>query len=339
MDKPEKKAPVKKTPAKKKAPVKKKVPVKKKAVKKPVIKVAKAKPKPKKKTVKKMTVKQTKSPAKPTNLKVSHEVFVNAFISNGYNASRAYMTAYGCADSTARNNAYRLLENEGIKLAIRKALEESFEENDISPQRVLEEIAKMAYSNMDDFITINDDGSPYVNLTNVKGKRRKLAAIQELTSETYMEKTGDDKNPVVPVKKTKLKLADKRGSLELLGRHLKMFSDLAPSPDKAIKSILEKSRDGELTPLEAAYEINILGLPLPEVLKLQIAKTDITPMVDDAKGMTVEEIERRAREAFASQDRERIDFLPKRQQEVLELKEQMKSEDSFAPVSDRDDIP
>ena len=98
-----------------------------------------------------------------------------------------------------------------------------------------------------------------------------------------------------------------------------------------MRSILKRAMGGEITPMEAAYQINILGLPLPEVLKLQLARADNTPPPDDDKGMSVEEMERRAQEAFQSQNMERTTFLPERRQDVIDLKEQMKNVESFGP--------
>lgn len=98
-----------------------------------------------------------------------------------------------------------------------------------------------------------------------------------------------------------------------------------------VKAILKRTLDGDLTPLEAAYEINMLGLPLPEVLKLQLSKVDHTPPPDDAKCPTVEEMERKAQEAMDSIQRDLDHFVPERRKEVIELKEQMKNMESFGP--------
>lgn len=127
---------------------------------------------------KKVTKKGKQQPGKKAvarSLREKHEIFVKAFASNGFNATRAYVTAFGCAESTARRNASRLLTKADIQEAVRQSIDGVLEELEISPQRVLEEIAKMAFCNMDDFVKINDDGSAYVDFSAVKGKRRKMA--------------------------------------------------------------------------------------------------------------------------------------------------------------------
>jgi hypothetical protein len=77
----------------------------------------------------------------------------------------------------------------------------------------------MGFSNMMDYISVQD-GDAYVDLS--KLTREQAAAIQEITVEEYTEGRGKDKRDI---RKTRFKLTDKRGSLELLGRYLKLFSD------------------------------------------------------------------------------------------------------------------
>lgn len=261
-------------------------------------------------------------------LKATHEVFVKAFVSNNFNATKAYMTAFGCSESVARRNASRLLTNADIKKAILHELEEAFEELEINPQKILEEIAKLAFCNMDDFTGINEDGTPFVDLSAVRGKRRKMAAVQELTSETYMEKTGDKENPIVTVKRVKLKLADKGINLERLGRYYKMFSDLTPSPDKTIKATLLKVQSGEMTPRDAAYHLQVNGLALPEILKIELSKDKEEGDGYD-EGPTSEELDRRFLEGIANVEKEREHFVPARQAEVAAMKEEMKDVGSW----------
>lgn len=271
--------------------------------------------------------KTAKKPVKKP-LKVSHEAFVKAFIAHNFNATRAYMAVYKCTEATARRNASALLTNTDIQAAVRRALDDTLEDLEITPQRVLEEIARMAFSNMEDFIKINEDGSTYADLSAVKGRRKKLAAIQEITSETYMEKTGDEDNPVVPVKKVKLKLADKKSNLELLGKYLKIFSDAAPAPDKFTAEILEQVLNGELTVRDAVYKLQIKGLPLPEVLKIEFSKQ--APEEGDASDSpSADELDKRYQEAIAAAEGQREGFLPVRQAEVAEIKESMKHLEAF----------
>jgi len=96
---------------------------------------------------------------------------------------------------------------------------------------------------------------------------------------------------------------------------------------KTIK-ILERIRLGEMTTREAGYEFAMLGLPLPEVIKIELSKQDPEPN-DPQETLTPEELERKYQEQISQIDVQKKTFVPKRQKEVAQLKEDMKSGESF----------
>ena len=71
-----------------------------------------------------------------------------------------------------------------------------------------------------DYIKTTEEGDAYVDLSNLT--REQAAAIQQITVDEFVD--GRGKN-VREVKRTRLKLADKNRSLELLGKHLKLFTE------------------------------------------------------------------------------------------------------------------
>lgn len=98
-------------------------------------------------------------------------------------------------------------------------------------------------------------------------------------------------------------------------------------------NIIEKVQKGELTVIEAGYEFAKLGLPLPEVLKIQLTRVKDQGGEDpgDYTPISEEELERRATERLAAIQKQRDEFLPERRAEVAEIKERLKDQDSFAP--------
>jgi Terminase small subunit len=113
----------------------------------------------------------------------------------------------------------------------------------ISADAVLQELARIAFANMMDYMIIQS-GEAYVDLSRVT--REQAAAIQEITSETYIdgyEGKGEEKKPIV-VKRTKVKLGDKRASLELLGKHLKLFIDRTETLD--LNALFDRMSAAEL---------------------------------------------------------------------------------------------
>lgn len=96
----------------------------------------------------------------------------------------------------------------------------------VTKERVLEELALLAFANQADFIVIQADGSAYTDLSGMT--REQLAAIQEITVDTYQEGRGDD---AVPVKSVKIKLAPKTAALELLGKNQRLFAEVLEHSD------------------------------------------------------------------------------------------------------------
>lgn len=134
------------------------------------------------------------------------------------NGSRA-AESVGYSAKTSASIASRLLTKVKVKSEVERILAERTKKLNISAEKVLGELAKMAFSNMQDYIRIQN-GEAYIDLSTLT--REQAAAIQEITSEVYTEGRGEDARDI---KRTKFKLAEKRGALELLGKHLKLFTD------------------------------------------------------------------------------------------------------------------
>src|SRR5262249_39825482 len=90
---------------------------------------------------------------------------------------------------------------------------------DVTADRVIKELAYLGFANMQDYIRVTDDGYAYVNLSELT--REQAAAIQQLDCETYTEQGENGRE----VKKVKIKLADKKSALELLGKHVGVFKE------------------------------------------------------------------------------------------------------------------
>lgn len=96
----------------------------------------------------------------------------------------------------------------------------------VTTERVLEELSFMAYANQADFVVISEDGEMHTDFSNLT--REQMAAISEMTVDTYIDGKGDDAQRV---KSVKVKLAPKTAALELLGKHLGMFKGEVPDPN------------------------------------------------------------------------------------------------------------
>lgn len=128
------------------------------------------------------------------------------------NATKAAKRS-GYSKKTAHSIGPRLLEDVDIKKYISNLKRKRSDKAEITAERVLREIAKMAFSNLGDYITIQKDGTAEIDLR--KLTRNQAAALSEVT-------VDDDS---LGGQKVKIKLHDKLKGLEQLGRHLKLFTD------------------------------------------------------------------------------------------------------------------
>lgn len=152
------------------------------------------------------------------NLTDKQRLFVAEYITD-FNASAAARRA-GYSPKRADQIGYENLRKPDIQTAVDEAVAERLRALGVTASKVLEEITKLGFSNMLDYIRVVDDGKAYVDLSEIT--RDQAAAIQEITAETFTVGSGKDAEPV---RRTKFKLSDKKASLELLGKHLKLFTD------------------------------------------------------------------------------------------------------------------
>ena len=91
----------------------------------------------------------------------------------------------------------------------------------ITKEMIIKEMAKLAFANVGDFIEIDKEGLATVNLS--RADKAKLAAISQLDTTAIYE--GRGKNRKLKGYETKVKLADKRAALQLLGKEAGLFAD------------------------------------------------------------------------------------------------------------------
>ena len=125
------------------------------------------------------------------------------------NATQAAVRS-GYSKKTATEQASRLLTNVNISQEVKKLVDARSVKTEIKADDVLNEIKKMAFANMLDYMTPDNEGGAFIDLS--KLTRDQAAAIHTLEVESYW-----DKHLKRLVKKIKFKLADKYRGQELLG--------------------------------------------------------------------------------------------------------------------------
>lgn len=148
-----------------------------------------------------------------------HELFALA-LAQGQSASAAYVAAGFKAHGS---NAARLSANEQVRARVEELLSAAAEKAGVTIQRVVEELAKIGFANMADYMRGGSDGDPYLDFSALT--RDQAAALAEVTVEDFKDGRGEEARDV---RRIKFKLSDKQGALEKLGKHLGMFKDGSP---------------------------------------------------------------------------------------------------------------
>lgn len=137
------------------------------------------------------------------------KIFANEYLVD-LNATRAYRVAYPSVkkDETAAQAGSRMLRNVKVAAYIQERMEERQKRTEITQDRVLEELAAIAFAKATDYAEVKEGQVIIKDTANLDEQQaRAIAGIEE-------GKFG-----------IKVKLNDKEKALELLGRHLGMFKD------------------------------------------------------------------------------------------------------------------
>jgi phage terminase small subunit len=146
---------------------------------------------------------------------VRREKFCQAIMA-GENAEQAYITAGYKAN---RGNAGTLRAKKDIvrrleELMSRRSAAEivstarAIEQTGITKAKVAEELSKIGFANMKDYMRVGPHGDPVLDFSAIT--RDQAAALIEVTVDDYVDGRGEDARDV---RKVKFKLADKRAAL------------------------------------------------------------------------------------------------------------------------------
>jgi phage terminase small subunit len=151
-------------------------------------------------------------------IKARWEIFVREYVVD-LNGTRAAIAA-GYSEKGARVEACRLLTKPNIQKMIEKLAAERAKKLEITADRVLRELGRLAFSDPRKFF--NDDGTAKHISQLDDDTAASLAGL-----EVFEEYSGKGEDRELTGYTKKFKLADKGINLERLGRHLGIFKDPA----------------------------------------------------------------------------------------------------------------
>lgn len=162
-------------------------------------------------------------------LPLKQQNFIVNYLGNGFNATQAAKDA-GYSAKTADSQASRMLKNDKVRAVIKARSRMSLAKREITAERVLDEIAKLAFFDPRRFYDVAGNLIPIHELDEECGAA--LAGVN--VTELYADKT-----PIGQLRK--IKFADKGQNLERLGRHLKLFTDKIQHEHKITRVVVREA--------------------------------------------------------------------------------------------------
>ena len=187
-------------------------------------------------------------------------VFIDVYLSAGFNAAEAAKRSGYCAD-IPRDDKFehacgavgrRLAKNKAIAYGIELALVYHAELHKINVGDLLTELRHLAFSNMGDYFVNDGDGDPRLQMPE-DHERGKLAALSEITVESYDEGRGENKRTV---KRVKMKTHNKLEAIE------KLLKVAVAQGDPAVAGL----KDAEAGAAPTVNVFNVMPVPSGEFI-------------------------------------------------------------------------
>lgn len=155
---------------------------------------------------------------KALTLTGKQQAFVQYYVANGFNAKEAAIAA-GYSEKSADSFSSQVLNNPKVKKAIADLVEGELYRRGVSKERVIAEIARIAFSDIRQVLTWDDKG---IKLKDSKSiKRDTAAAIQSVKEKVSIDK---EDGSVLHINR-EIKMYDKKSALDTLAKHLGLLED------------------------------------------------------------------------------------------------------------------
>ena len=176
-------------------------------------------------------------------------------VARGESQTEAYFRVYKSNNrETAKTQASVTLSNPIVRDRLNELIAQFAKRYEITTDKIQRELVRVAFSNLTDYVRIEEDGNARVDLTDLD--RTKGAAVSEVTATKRVTRRGDEREEV---NETKIKIAspaEKIRALELLGKQLGMFkqkTELSTAPGAPLQVVYDYKNltDEQLLALEA----------------------------------------------------------------------------------------
>jgi phage terminase small subunit len=150
-----------------------------------------------------------------------HKLFIEEYLQNGFNATKAYMSVYpNAAYDSARTNAAKLLANTNIRTEIDLRCNELLKDKAELTIKTIEELKRLAFADIKEFLDYDNDNLTFKPSNEIDTRPIESVEITRLKAETD-KITGLN----TMTEKMKLKLYNKKDALETLCKYLGLFKE------------------------------------------------------------------------------------------------------------------
>lgn len=171
---------------------------------------------------------------KAKDLTPKEQVFVREYLRDA-NGTRAAVAA-GYSEKTAAVAASKLLRKVKVAQELGNLRKKLCDKLEVSAEKVLQGIAELAFFDMRKFFTAAGNLIPIHDLDDQTARALKGCDVEKLFK--HFGKGQAEESGTI----TKIRVADRLEALELLGRHLKMFTDKLEVTDS--QEIVKKLHEG-----------------------------------------------------------------------------------------------
>lgn len=165
------------------------------------------------------------STSKPT-LSEAHRAVVDAYFANGCVSQRRALIAAGYSETTAKNQPQTVFQRDDVRAEIEKRRARHEKNFAVTEDRIIAELAALAFARMGDLVEVNEDGSAELDFNRLTPEMK--AAMSEFSYET-LEQVQDEveadadgeispKPRTIRITKPKIKFGSKQAALDALVR-------------------------------------------------------------------------------------------------------------------------
>lgn len=240
--------------------------------------------------------------------------FTDAGLKAGYGKQHSDMAKKKKAARQYAHTAINYKPN--VRKAVADRLQEFFDSQRATTMAVIKKLQNIALT-------------PAADLIPIKNKRvviQDTATLMDGAMDLYAgatEKVNDDGSVTLEIKTN-----DQVGALKTMAQYLGLLDKLS-RPQVTMRdqqiAALNKVKDDQSKVVEACLELEIEGIAIPETLRVMLSK-NAEHEEDDLDGIeipTAEAMDKRMQDRLMEIEEQKDKFLPKRQQDVRDIKEEL----------------